>query len=350
MRRLTRRSLSNTKSSNKGPDSQKGAATIMVAVLMVALLGITALVVDVGAMYSEKAQLQTGADSSALAIARDCANGNCGDFIATGDGLADDNANDSSSGATIAFPNATTVRVETNAREAGSGNDHFSLFFARVMGIDTTEIMAVAEASWDAPSEATTLPWTVSQCVFEKYLTASQLSELHSTGNFTGNPTPTRILLRYDQNVPTYPGCEADNGYAPGGFGWLDTDKGCSTTIDIANSEVGSNPGNDFPNICNSIVPTLLDDPVLIPVFSEATKNGQKTRYELVGFLAFQITGYKFSGGPELTKLDPLSPNCEGGNCRGIQGYFTRFVSVAEGISSTGGAPNFGATSVFLTE
>lgn len=330
---------------------ERGAASIMVAVLLVALLGCAALAVDVGAMYSEKAQLQNGADFSALAVAQDCANGNCGDFMATGNGLANGNANDSSSGiAAITFPNAHTVRVETNAREAGSGDDHFSLFFARVMGIDTADIEAVAEASWGAPSAATTLPWTISQCVFETYLSPSQLSELHSTGTFTGDPIPTRILLRYDQNVPTFPGCAADNGYAPGGFGWLDMDNGCSTYIDIANSEVGSNPGNDFPNICNSILPSLRNDPVLIPLFSDATQNGQKTRYELVGFLAFQVTGYKFGGGPSLTQLDPLAPDCAGGNCRGIQGYFTRFVSVAEGISSTGSAPNFGATSVYLTE
>lgn len=349
MRRLTRRSRRNC--SSKVEESQKGAATIMVAVLMVALLGITALAVDVGAMYSERAQLQNGADFSALTVAEDCANEDCGDFMATGDELANGNANDSSSGiASITFPDANTVRVETNAREAGSGDDHFSLFFARVMGIDTAEITAIAEASWGAPSAARTLPWTISQCVFETYLSASQLSELHSTGNFTGDPIPTRILLRYDQNVPTFPGCEADNGYAPGGFGWLDMDNGCSAYIDIANSEVGSNPGNDFPNICNSILPTLRDEPVLIPLFSEATQNGQKTRYELVGFLAFQVTGFKFGGGPKLTQLDPLAPDCEGGNCRGIQGYFTRFVSVAEGISSTGSVPNFGATTVYLTE
>lgn len=351
MRRLIRRISSNVKASKTTQDSQRGAVSVMVAVLLVALLGTAALAVDVGAMYAEKAQIQNGADSSALAIATDCANGDCGDYEATGMLLANANANDSSTGvSSISFPGPTTVRVETNAREAGSGNDHFSLFFARVMGFETAEIAAAAEASWGAPSAATTLPWTISQCVFETFLSPSQLTEFHSTGDFTGDPIPTRILLRYDQNVPTFPGCEAQNGYAPGGFGWLDLDNGCSTDIDIANQEVGSNPGNDFPNICNSILPTLRDEPVLIPVFTEATKNGQKTRYELSGFLAFQITGFKLGGGPTLTQLDPLAPNCEGGNCRGIQGYFTRFVSIAEGISSTGGVPNFGATSVSLTK
>lgn len=353
MRRLTRRSLSNTEFSSKGPDSQKGAATIMVAVLMVALLGMAALAVDVGAMYAEKAQLQNGADATALAIAGDCAEGlDCPvAIIHPNNRLASDNANDGSSGTfSVTQPNSNTVRVETNAQAVGSTDDSFTLFFANVLGHETSVIHAAAEATWGAPSAARTLPWTISQCVFEKYLTESQLDELRSTGDFTGPPIPTRILFRYDQNVPTYEPCAAENGYAPGGFGWLDMDDGCSADINIANAEVGSNPGNDFPNVCHSILPTLRDDPVLIPLFTEATKNGQNTLYKLSGFLAFQVTGYKLGGGPTLTQLDPLAPNCEGGNCRGIQGYFTRYVSIEEGISSIGGVPNFGATSVSLTK
>ncbi|MDR6505366.1 Flp pilus assembly protein TadG [Arthrobacter oryzae] len=319
--------------------------------MIVVLMGFAAIAVDVGAMYAEKAQLQNGADSSALAIAGDCANGDCGEVDATGALLANANSNDSSSGvASITFPNPTTVRVETNTRDAGSGANSFSLFFAQIMGFESTDIRAAAEATWGTPTAATTLPWTVSKCVFEKYLSSSQLAELNSTGSFTGDPVPTRILLRYDQNVPTYPGCAAQNGYAPGGFGWLDTDNGCSADIDVANSEVGSNPGNDLPNVCRDMPATIMDSPILIPIFTTAVQNGQKTKYSLVGFLAFQVTGFKFGGGPGLTNLDPSAPACPGGNCRGIQGYFTRFVSLEEGVSSSGGNPNYGASSVWLSE
>lgn len=353
MRRLTNLAYFKSRIPRKGQNPEKGAAAIIVAVLMVAVLGCAAIAVDVGAMYAEKAQIQNGADATALAIAGDCAKGlNCTTAMAApANRLADANANDGSTGVfSVTQPNATTVRVETNTREAGTGSNHFSLFFAKVLGIDTASITAVAEASWGSPSEATTLPWTVSMCIFESYLTPSQLTELHSTGTFTGNPLPTRILLRYDQNVPTFPGCAAQNGYAPGGFGWLDTDTGCSTNINIANSEVGSNPGNDIPNVCRNMPATIKDSPVLIPIFTNAVQNGQKTRYTLAGFLAFQVTGFKFGGGPGLTDLDPSAPDCNGGNCRGIQGYFTRFVSLEEGLSMTGGLPNYGGTVVALSE
>lgn len=333
-------------------ERERGAAAVVVAFTLVALLGFAALAVDVGAMYSEKAQLQNGADATALAIAGDCAKGlSCATAMADDSNrLADDNANDDSTGIfSVSQPSANSVRVETNAQAAGSTDDSFALFFARVLGNDTAVIHATAVASWGTPSAATTLPWTVSKCVFEKYLSPSQLAELNSTGNFTGDPTPTHILLRYDQNVPTYPGCAAQNGYAPGGFGWLDTDTGCSADIDIANSEVGSNPGNDLPAVCHDMPATIKNSPVLIPIFTTAAQNGQKARYTLAGFLAFQVTGFKFGGGPSRTDLDPAAPSCTG-NCRGIQGYFTRFVSLGEGLSLTGGTPNYGATVVSLTE
>ena len=181
-------------------DKERGAAAVLVAFSMVVLLGFAALAVVVGAMYAEKAQLQNGADATALAIAGDCAKGiNCAAAMADSDNrLADENANDDSSGVfSVSQPTANSVRVETYAQEPGSTADGFSLFFARALGNESSVIHAASVASWGAPSSATTLPWTISQCVFEKYLSPSQLAELNSTGKFTGDPIPTHILLRY---------------------------------------------------------------------------------------------------------------------------------------------------------
>lgn len=350
MRRLTRHLA--PQALHAGPDGERGAAAVVVALSMVVLLGFAAVAVDVGAMYAEKTQLQTGADATALAIAGDCAQGiSCSAAMTNpANRLADDNANDASSGVfSVTQPTSTSVRVETNAQAAGSTDDSFALYFARVLGNDTSVIHAVAVASWGAPSAATTLPWTISQCVFEQYLSPSQLAELNSTGSFTGDPIPTHILLRYDENTPDYPGCAPQNGYAEGGFGWLDRDSGCSADIDIAASEVGNDPGNDFPSECTSIIPTLMDEPILVPIFDTATGTGQHATYGLTGFIAFQVTGYKFGGGPSLTNLDPAAPSCNG-NCRGIQGYFTRYVSLDEGLATSGGTPNYGATAVWLSE
>lgn len=332
-------------------DGERGAAAVIVAFGMVALLGFAALAVDVGAMYAEKAQIQNGADATALAIASQCAKDvNCP--VAMGDPsnrLAGQNANDGSTGVfAVTQPNPSTVRVETNAQEAGSTDDSFALFFARVLGNETSVIHAVAEASWGPPSSASTLPWTVSECIFRKSLTAGQLHDLDTTGNFTGDPSSAHILLRYDTNTPAVPGCGDDTDYQPGGFGWLEIDSGCSADINLS-AEVYGQPGNHFPNAaeCNAILAGILDQPALIPLYDTAIENGANTVYTLIGFAAFQVTGYKFSGSLEVD--DNLAPDCSG-NCRGLQGYFTRFASIEEGIASTGGQPNFGGTVVSLSK
>lgn len=340
----------------KKHNAEKGAATIMVAVLMVALLAFTAIAVDVGAMYAEKAQIQNGADATALAIARDCAGGmNCTTAMgAPGNRLADANANDNSTGvSSVSRPSPNTVRVETNAREAGSGNNSFSLIFARVMGFETTPITALAEASWGPPKAGSTLPWTVSECVFRQSLTPSQLVELDTTGSFTGEPIPTHILLQYNKKAPEYPGCAVQNGYQPGGFGWLEPNASCSADITIGGTILGQ-PGNSFPKvggsekICEDVLAAILNEPVLIPLFSSALNGGgDKTAYKLIGFAAFKVTGYKFGGALEVD--DDLAPDCNG-ECRGLQGYFVRFVSLEEGTLAAPGSPNFGATKVHLTE
>ena len=52
---------------------------MLVAVLLGGgvLLGLGAMVIDVGQLYQERAELQNGADAAALAVAKSCALGTC---------------------------------------------------------------------------------------------------------------------------------------------------------------------------------------------------------------------------------------------------------------------------------
>ena len=54
-------------------DGERGAISVLVAILMVTLLGFTAVAVDVGMLYAERTQLRNGADAAAFAIAQKCA-------------------------------------------------------------------------------------------------------------------------------------------------------------------------------------------------------------------------------------------------------------------------------------
>ena len=61
------------KSCARPEDRERGAVSVLIAILMVSLLGFTALAVDVGMLYAERTQLRNGADAAALAIAQKCA-------------------------------------------------------------------------------------------------------------------------------------------------------------------------------------------------------------------------------------------------------------------------------------
>jgi len=330
---------------NQLRNDERGAAAVMVAIMMVVLLGFGAIAVDVGMMYAERAQLQNGADSAVLAVANNCAKGTCGNTAGTAVQFADSNANDGASTIdSLIFPTASSVTVTTSSND-GNGHDFIRLAFGSIFGVSTADVRATATAAWGTPQSGNTLPWTFGQCAFNQSLTAGQLSDLQSTGNFTGNPSAAHILLRSDNNAG-YPGCTGQMGTSPGGFGWLDLDPTagpCQTTIDLNTMEAGSNPGNDL-NGCGGVLPTLLAEPVLIPIFTVSTGTGQNALYPIYGFAAFQLTGWNFSGN---SHPDPLAPACTG-NCRGVMGYFTRFVSLQEGLT-LGSGPNLGGSIVQLT-
>ena len=49
---------------------EKGIVVVFIAAAVVVLVGMAALVIDVGAIRDEKRQLQNGADAAALAVAQ----------------------------------------------------------------------------------------------------------------------------------------------------------------------------------------------------------------------------------------------------------------------------------------
>src|SRR5689334_7899745 len=63
---------------------ERGATAVLIAVLIGGgvLLGMGALVVDIGQLYQNRAELQNGADAAALAVAKSCALGVCNSALA----------------------------------------------------------------------------------------------------------------------------------------------------------------------------------------------------------------------------------------------------------------------------
>ncbi|MHA7220284.1 pilus assembly protein TadG-related protein [Arthrobacter sp. MDT1-48-3] len=305
---------------------ERGAVAVIVALLMVVLLGFAALVVDIGMLYAEKAELQNGADAAALGVAQHCAAGACGTINTTASSLASGNARDDFATAT---PTVTgnTVTVKTSTLNP-DGSHALAHFFAPVLGIDSTEVGATASAAWGSPSAGPAiLPLTFSMCQFDPALTG------------------TTRLIQYN----TGPSCVGPTGHAiPGGFGWLKTPAGaCSVNVDTATARTASDTGNSFPGVCLDELETMKNQTILIPVFEDTGGSGNNGWYKIYGFAAFEITGWKFGGNGQTGLNWNNSPSCTG-NCRGIIGSFQRFVTLDTDF--TFGGPNLGARSVHLTQ
>ncbi len=125
--------------------NDRGAVAVVVALLMIVFLGLTALAVDMGYLYTVKRQLQASADAAALAGVRELLDGS-GEAAILGVAeeyalLNDDNPGD---GLSMLFdepltevgPNFVRVTVEKDA----------PLFFGRIFTAGDQNIRATAEA------------------------------------------------------------------------------------------------------------------------------------------------------------------------------------------------------------
>ena len=115
-------------------EHERGATAVLFALLLVPMLGFAAIAVDVGALYAERARLQVGADAAAIAVAQDCSRGNCGDMLATAQGLI--TANDGEG--TAAHPVLSSVPLSVTV-VGSTPKEHW---FAPVLGHDSTSVSA----------------------------------------------------------------------------------------------------------------------------------------------------------------------------------------------------------------
>lgn len=328
-------------------DRERGAVSVLVALLMVVLLGFAALAIDVAVVYSERVQLQNGADAAALGIAQTCArtpdSALCSSSSAIATELANSNSLDGLGAVESVVLSANKVTVTTAAKEAGRSDNRVSLFFAQAVGVSSAEVGARAAAVWGSPTRGTApFPLTFSVCQVQGHIGGS-LQLLQSHGN-NANP---------DCNYGP------SGAPVPGGFGWLSQSPGqCGAYVDIAVQLGASDTGNDGPSNCDAVLNGWAADlsagrPVtlLLPVFDEVTGTGTGARYHLLYFAAYDLKGWSFSGNTHLPMtFNPsvtdgsVTKSCTG-NCRGIIGKFIKYVSLADGYT-LGPVTNGGVTVV----
>jgi hypothetical protein len=343
---------------------ERGAIGILVAVLLGAgvLTGMGALVVDVGQLYQERAELQNSADAAALGVARSCVLGLCNPLVAQL--YADANASKLTGGAAgvslvcgsglgLGFCPGSTgkltdcpppiganyVNVYTSTR-TGSGSTLLPPVFGRTLlgsSYNGTNVLACAQATWGAPSSATTIALTISACEWDQ---ATNLGTTFAPSPpYPPNPAPSSFLDQVLQfNSATGTGCASEPSGADeaGTFSWIAKPRGICTT--------GVNPptitGRTRTTVsfsCQLLLQSAQNNktPMLVPIYVAASRSGGIPVYTLKGFADFVVTGYNLDTGPfspNFFASDWLNPSntCQGNNyC--INGYFTRGV-----IPSTG--------------
>jgi Flp pilus assembly protein TadG len=153
-------------------DEEEGATLAIVAVALIALMGMVVLVVDVGGLVSRRRELVNANDSAALAAAKAFALNENGADCGVNEGPAEDFAttlaaqNVDAPNLTLFDPNCAdqTVTVEYDRQQ--------DLFFAPVLGFgDTTTVSATATARWGQamggnPVPIELDPGRTNQCVF----------------------------------------------------------------------------------------------------------------------------------------------------------------------------------------
>ena len=342
------------------------------------LLGMGALVVDVGGLYAERAQLQNGADAGSMSVALGCASGpstcNYGTSATSPAGKhANSNANDaharvdnvcgqgpagipacSSNPGCAPLPAAGLkyARVQTSTLNSDSSTLFPPAFGRALLGpsYQGKTVHACAQAAWGPPKEADSLAFTLSFCEW-KAATSNGTTfakeppyptwppAYTKTPPAPGAPGGEQVILLHGSDNP----CAGNNSSGwdlPGGFGWVADSGGCSVHID-ASGNYTEDPGASAGNSCKSALAGARSAKkvLYLPVFDGAGGSGHNGKYHLKGFAAFVVTGYQIPG----LKAKSLISNkdyCSGSD-KCIYGFFTQ--GLVDQSAEIGTGPDLGA-------
>jgi Flp pilus assembly protein TadG len=356
--------------------AERGGVGIIVAVLIGGgvLIAMGALVIDVGQLYQNRAELQSGSDAGALGVARTCALGTCNTGVATTYAVANASkltgflaqatlvcGNNGTAGGltgcstgnggtmTDCPPNpATGNYVDVHTATLTPSGTFLPPVFARTLlgngNYSGSRVYACAQAVWGPALAGNSLAVTLSYCAWKAAT---------NNGVSFGPTALTAVYLKSKGNST----CFGPAGSIPGGFDWLNTTTPsvCNAIINLVTNTSYSNTGNDTSSACKDAVwadanSFLSGTPVtvFIPVFDSVSGTGNNLTYHITGMAGFVPTGYSdLSGGGGSGKPKAYGQNslCTSNNpC--IEGYFTK---VLDPVTSIGSGTNFGATAAKLT-
>lgn len=291
---------------------EKGGILPLVAISMVALLGMTALVVDVGGLYLARRQMVNAADAAALAGAQEFLQQPSIIEAVARKYAVEFNGADADKVTVEVCQDSNTVTVEA-ARKV-----EFS--FARALGFSDSSVSARAVALLYNPSVASGLvPFTIPDNAYEEgkevTLVRTDWDEEMGPGNFG--------LLAF---------AEGDRDFDPGAKVIEDRIiHGFDGEVYLG-QEIYTEPGQNVGQLRSGVNTRVEKEPrIIIPVFDNSETITGRDTVKVVGFAAFELYEYIHQG-----------------NVHEVAGKFEKFLGPGSVKDETG--PDYGAFSVALIE
>ena len=298
--------------------NEHGQATVLTLVFLAVLLGMAALVLDIGSWYRADRHTQSAADAAALAGAQSLPYDTANATDLASQYVAKNGGGDATVSVSTSFNPNDTITVHLKRPATG--------VFTRIFGLSSINVGSKATARVDAPSQARWVaPIVVNKLHPDLRGTPScpcfgSSNETTLPLGKTGAPGAFDLLILDQSSGGTSPGILYDwivkgyDGYLPiGGY--------------------FSDPGAKFDSSqVQSALQARIGSVLLFPVYDTLTAQGANATYHVIGWVGFHLLSYDARG-----------------SSGSITGYFTEVIW--NGLQSTSGSgqpPNFGARSVQL--
>jgi hypothetical protein len=311
-------------------NNERGQSMVLALVFLTVLMGMSALVLDVGSWYRAHRSAQSTADAAALAAAQGLTDTTEATALATS--YADKNGGGLAAAGGITFSTQwmpdDTVEVKVTRPAPG--------FFAKLFGIGSVNVTARATArAYNVESARYVAPIVVHykhallNCTPSAHpscdpefgvSTTLTLSDLHQPGGGSGAGSFGLINLnRLDDNGNVGADTLAD---------WLTN--GFDEEMPLGRYH--SAPSANFNNSqFLSGLDLVLNKEVLFPVYRLLTGPGANAQYDIIGWVGFYIRSYTSDG-----------------NNGTLTGEFSRYIAEGITVENSGGPPDLGVHEIEL--
>jgi Flp pilus assembly protein TadG len=349
--------------------SERGQALVLVVLALVAMIGVTALVIDGGNAFAQQRGTQNASDAAALAGATVMVEHLGGATKVDSDVYAAITAKMTANSATFATADYVdssygTIRAVTNTAAAipdaafgvaVHGDRAFRTYMAGIVGLnnlstgaDATAVAGTLKGICAADQGCGLLPVTFSV----------NISDCTNNGNIVIGTNPWPLVsvatAQADKGVGAYEAIVPLCKVGPGGVGWLDMcpsgnlsqqiTTGCNVAFDIP-TWIHTSPGN--PNNVESEMNAYDDQVIMLPLFDGTCRsipasgllpdctnpgNGNNLYFHIPKFAGFLLDHAYIQGNnsgpcnsaPGITVTPPAGGN---GGTTCLKGWFVRYVT-----------------------